>query len=63
MSNKPSHIVYHVKESNQLDDAGNHKGIWTRIGAVWTTKNGHLSGHLDLIPTGPAKFIIKVNDD
>jgi hypothetical protein len=36
----PSHVVYHVRDTNKLDDKGNRKGIWTRIGTVWPTKSG-----------------------
>jgi hypothetical protein len=39
--NRPSHIIYHVKDTNKLDDKGRQRGIWTRIGAVWPTKSGN----------------------
>ena len=50
--NRPSHIIYHVKDTNKprrsysfvrgkLDDKGRRRGIWTRVGAVWPTKSGN----------------------
>ena len=38
--NRPSHIIYHVKDTNKLDEKGRQRGIWTRVGAVWPTKSG-----------------------
>ena len=38
---KPSHIIYHVKDTTKLDPKGRRKGIWTRVGAVWPTKSGN----------------------
>jgi hypothetical protein len=39
--NRPSHIIYHVKDTSKLDDKGRPRGIWTRVGAVWPTKSGN----------------------
>jgi hypothetical protein len=39
--NRPSHIIYHVKDTNKLDEKGRQRGIWTRVGAVWPTKSGN----------------------
>lgn len=47
----PSHIIYHVKDTNQLDAKGRRKGIWTRIGALWPTQSGNGSRiQLDYTP-------------
>ena len=54
-NNKPSFIVYAVKDGKKKGD----KGIWTRVGALWPTENGE--GYvqtLDFIPTFTSRFVI-----
>ena len=55
--NYPSHVVYHVRDTNTLDDKGQKKGMWTRIGAVWPTKkrNG-FSVRLDCVPVNGGRM-------
>jgi hypothetical protein len=58
-SHHPSHIIYHVRDTNRLDERGNKKGIWTRIGAVWPTKSGNGSHlKLDYMPTGEGRMLM-----
>jgi hypothetical protein len=46
MSNRPKYIAFAVK--NRGD---NKKGIWTRLGAVWPTKDGEgLNIRLEALP-------------
>ncbi len=48
-NNKPTHIVYHVKDVPG-DDGASH-GIWTRVGAAWANKDAKgMSLVLDLLP-------------
>lgn len=48
MSNKPTHVVYHVK--NYLSN-GEKKEIWTRIGAAWLHEDGDgYNQQLDMVP-------------
>ena len=49
MSNKPTHIVYHVKDVP--DDDGDQRGYWTKVGAAWANKDARgLSIVLDVMP-------------
>lgn len=41
---KPSHHAYHVR------DIGDDKSFWSRIGAVWTNRNGGFTVLLDCVP-------------
>ena len=57
--NYPSHIIYHVRDTNKLDEKGNKKGMWTKIGAVWPTRSGHGSSlKLDYLPTGDGRMYL-----
>ena len=47
--NKPTHIVYHVKDVDGSD--GESRGYWTRVGAAWANKDAKgMSLVLDLLP-------------
>ena len=49
MSNKPTHIVYHVKDVPGED--GEQRGYWTKVGAAWANKDARgLSIVLDMLP-------------
>ncbi len=49
MTNKPTHIVYHVKDVP--GDDGEQHGIWTKVGAAWANKDAKgMSLVLDLLP-------------
>ena len=49
MSNKPTHIVYHVKDVPGED--GEQRGFWTKVGAAWANKDARgLSILLDVMP-------------
>ena len=46
--NKPTHIVYHVKDVD--GDNGESRGYWTRVGAAWANKDAKgMSLVLDLL--------------
>jgi hypothetical protein len=48
MSNKPTHVVYHVKS---YQSNGETKDIWTRIGAAWLHEDGDgFNQQLDMVP-------------
>ena len=48
-NNKPTHIVYHVKDVDGSD--GESRGYWTRVGAAWANKDAKgMSLVLDLLP-------------
>jgi hypothetical protein len=48
MSNKPTHVVYHVKS---YQSNGETKDIWTRIGAAWIHEDGDgFNQQLDMVP-------------
>jgi len=49
-SNKPTHVVFHIKEGNQVNDDGYKKGFWTRIGAGWQLPSGRINMVLDYEP-------------
>jgi len=41
----PTHVAYHVR------DTGNGKSLWTRIGTVWSHKDGKgFSIQVDVVP-------------
>ncbi len=49
MNNKPTHIVYHVKDVD--GDNGESRGYWTKVGAAWANKDAKgMSLVLDLLP-------------
>lgn len=48
-NNKPTHIVYHVKDVPAED--GQQRSVWTRIGAGWPHQDARgMSLVLDLLP-------------
>ena len=50
-SNKPTHILFHIKRTNQTDeDTGYNKGLWTRIGAGFPCKDGRINIVQDYVP-------------
>ena len=54
--NYPSHVIYAVRDTNKLDDKGQKKGVWTRIGAAWPTKSGNgFSLQLEALPVGKSR--------
>jgi hypothetical protein len=56
---KPTHGVFHVRESKQKGG----KGFWTRIGAAWMHDDSKgLNIMLDLIPTGDGKIVVRVDE-
>jgi len=51
MANKPTHIVYHVKDLGTADETQPQRGLWTKVGAAWANKDARgLSLVLDLLP-------------
>jgi hypothetical protein len=46
MSNKPTHLVYHVRDNGDSD-----KSFWTRVGAAWKHQDGKgFNVTLDAVP-------------
>jgi len=35
MSNKPTHIVYHVKDIGTPGETETPRAVWTKVGAAW----------------------------
>lgn len=57
MANKPTHIVWHVREGGT--DGEESKSYWTRIGVAWENKDGKgLNGELNLFPQD-GRFVIR----
>ncbi len=53
-SNKPSHILFHIKRTDRVDDqTGYSKGFWTRIGAGFPCKDGRINLVQDYVPNCP----------
>lgn len=51
MTNKPTHIVYHVKEIGTADETQPQRGVWTKVGAAWSHRDAKgFSMVLDVIP-------------
>ena len=51
MTNKPTHIVYHVKDIGTADETQPQRGVWTKVGAAWQHKDGKgFSIVLDAVP-------------
>ncbi len=56
-NNKPTHIVYHVKDVDGSD--GESRGYWTRVGAAWANKDAKgMSLVLDLLPVD-GKLVVR----
>lgn len=54
VANQPSHVLFFIKKTAQVDDNGRNKnkGLWTRIGAGWEVTNGRVNIVQDFYPTG-----------
>lgn len=62
MTNKPTHIVYHVKDVPGED--GQSRGVWTRVGAAWPHKDAKgMSLVLDLVPVDGRLVVRTVAQD
>jgi len=53
-TNKPSHILYHIKQTDRVDEStGKQKGFWTRIGVGFPLKDGRINVVQDYMPNCP----------
>ena len=51
MANKPTHIVYHVKDLETPDGTAPARGVWTKVGAAWQHNDAKgLTIVLDAVP-------------
>jgi hypothetical protein len=51
MANTPTYITYHVKDTTAGEN-GEKRGVWTRVGAAWSNKDGKgFNVVLDMINT------------
>ena len=51
-TNKPTFIVFFIKEIKPTNNEEEKKSIWTRIGAAWELESGRINTVLNFTPTG-----------
>ena len=51
-TNKPTYVVFFIKEIKPTNKDEEKKSIWTRIGAAWELESGRINTVLNFTPTG-----------